>query len=81
MEHTILLLQARRITILPSVVKESSVFTHKCNPEAREDATGAMTISTRTLELNSLNCSYKIKIYLKMSGQELRLLEVDEHVW
>jgi hypothetical protein len=46
MEHTILLLQARHITILPSVVKESSIFTHKFNFVVREDAAGAVMIST-----------------------------------
>jgi hypothetical protein len=46
MEHQILLLQARHITVLPEVVKESSIFTHKFNFDAREDATGAITIST-----------------------------------
>jgi hypothetical protein len=43
-------------------VKESSVFTHKCNVDAREDAAGAITISTRKFEINSLNCTYKTKI-------------------
>jgi hypothetical protein len=46
MEHPITLLQARHITILLSVVKESSVFTHKFNFDTREDVTGAITIST-----------------------------------
>jgi hypothetical protein len=45
MGHPILLLQARHIMILPSVVKESSVFTHKFNFDAREDATGAIMMS------------------------------------
>jgi predicted membrane GTPase involved in stress response len=60
--------------ILLSVVKEPSIFTDRCNFDAREDATGAITISTRKLELKSLNCSYKIKIDLKNSGQESGLL-------
>jgi hypothetical protein len=46
-------------------VKELSIFTHKFNFVAREDAAGAMMISTRKLELNSLNCSYKTKIAFK----------------
>jgi hypothetical protein len=43
MEHPELLLQ---VTILPPVMKESSIFTHKFDFDAREDATGAITTST-----------------------------------
>jgi hypothetical protein len=46
MEHPALLLQARYITILLPVVKESSVFTHKFKFDAREDAIGDIMIST-----------------------------------
>jgi hypothetical protein len=46
MGHPLLLLQARHITILPSVVKEPYVFTRKFNYDAREDAAGAIMIST-----------------------------------
>jgi hypothetical protein len=46
MEHPILLLQATHITISPSGLEESSIFTYKLIFDAREDATGAATIST-----------------------------------
>jgi hypothetical protein len=45
MEHPVLLLQARHM-ILPSVVKKSSIFTHKINFDGREDAAGAITVLT-----------------------------------
>jgi hypothetical protein len=59
MEHTIILLQATHIAVLLSVVKESSIFTHKFNLDSREVAT-----DYAKLELNSLNCGYKAKITL-----------------
>jgi hypothetical protein len=54
--------------ILTPFVKESSIFTHKFNFDAREDASGAMTISTHKLELHFLNSSYKINSLSKISG-------------
>jgi hypothetical protein len=51
--------------ILPSVVKETFIFTHKFNFDVREDAAGAITISTAQTELYSLNCSYKTKVTFK----------------
>jgi hypothetical protein len=46
MEHRILFLQTRHFTILQFAVKESSVFTHRFNFYARDDAAGAITILT-----------------------------------
>jgi hypothetical protein len=45
-EHLILVLQVRHMTILPSIVKQTSVFTHKFNLDTREDAAVVIMIST-----------------------------------
>jgi hypothetical protein len=55
-------------------VKESSVFTHRFNFDAREDAAGAIMISTRKHELNLLNCSYKTKITFRNFKKEKRVV-------
>jgi hypothetical protein len=68
MEHPIFLLQARHITTLPSVVKELSIFTHKFNFNAREDAIEAITIST-TQTLTHRIAHTKLKLLSKLSGQ------------
>jgi hypothetical protein len=46
-EHPMLLLQATSIMILSSVAKELSIFTHKLNSDAREDAPSTITILSK----------------------------------